>query len=67
MQPVYSSLKAFMDILLGTYTPNTYVDNGVTIIASGCAGVDWTYIVRAVAFLLVLYSVFRLVGGLFCK
>ena len=67
MHPVYSSLKAFMDILLGTYTPNTYVDNGVTIIASGCAGVDWCYIVRAVAFLLVLYSVFRLVGGLFCK
>lgn len=67
MQPVYSTLKAFMDVLLGTYTPNTYVDNGVTIIASGCAGVDWTYIVRAVAFLLVLYSVFRLVGAFFCK
>ena len=67
MQPIYSSLKAFMDTLLGNYTPNTYVDNGVTVIASGCAGVDWTYIVRAVAFLLVLYSVFRLVGALFCK
>ena len=67
MQPIYSSLKAFMDTLLGNYTPITYVDNGVTVIASGCAGVDWTYIVRAVAFLLVLYSVFRLVGALFCK
>lgn len=67
MQPVYSSLKAFMDILLGPYTPNTYVDNGVTIIASGFAGVDWTYVVRAAAFLLVLYSVFRLVGVLFCR
>lgn len=67
MTPVYSSLKAFFDILLGEYTPVTYEVDGITVIASGFAGVDWTYLVRAFAFLLAFYCIFRIVGGLLCK
>lgn len=65
MTPVYESLTQFFRILLGDYTPVTYVVDGVSVVASGSAGVDWSYIVRAAAFLLVVYSVFRLIGGIF--
>lgn len=64
MNPVYESLTQFFRIMLGDYTPITYVVDGASVVASGAAGVDWTYLVRAGAFLLVLYSVFRLIGVL---
>lgn len=67
MEPIYNSLKQFFDILLGTYTPVTYVLDGNEIIPPGLAGVDWSYLVRAFAFLLVFYCVFRLLGVILCK
>lgn len=68
MTPIYANIKAFFDLFLGVYSPVTYSDGSVNIIPAGLAGVDWTYIVRAGAFLLIVYCLFRLVGGLFsCK
>lgn len=68
MTPIYANIKAFFDLFLGIYTPITYSDGSVNIIPAGLAGVDWSYLVRAFAFLLIVYCLFRLVGGLFqCK
>lgn len=67
MEPVYNKLKQFFDILLGEYTPVTYIYGEDTLIPSGMAGMDWPYIVRAVAFLLVFYCIFRLLGVILCK
>lgn len=59
-----SGLKTFLDSLLGTYTP--IVDsNG--IIPAGFAGVDWTYLVRAMVFAIVLYAILRIIGGIVCR
>lgn len=65
MEPIYSKLTEFFEILLGQYVPITYTVDGVDVVAAGAAGVDWSYIVRAAAFLLVLYSLFRLIGLIF--
>lgn len=54
----------FLQNLLGTYTP---VVNTEGIIPSGMAGVDWPYVIRAVIFMIVLWSMFRILGGLICK
>lgn len=67
MQTVYDSLKAFLDHLLGTYIPVTYNADGVDIVALGAAGVDWPYIVRAAVFLVLLWSLFRILGGIICR
>lgn len=67
MEPVYNTLKQFFDILLGEYVPVSYMYGEDTIIPSGMAGMDWPYIVRAVAFLLVFYCIFRLLGVILCK
>ena len=58
------ALKTFLDSLLGTYTP-IMDSNG--IIPAGFAGVDWTYLVRALVFTLVLYAVLRVIGGIVCR
>lgn len=53
--------------VFGTYTPNTYTDNGVDIIPSGMAGVDWTYIAGIVIFLVITICIFKTIGKLFDK
>ena len=65
--PIYSSLEAFFSVLLGEYTPVGYTVDGNFIVAGGFAGVDWEYLVRAFAFLLVLYCLFRILGAVLCK
>lgn len=67
MEPVYNSLVEFFRILLGDYTPVSYMHGNEVVIPSGMAGMDWPYIIRAVAFLLVFYSIFRLLGVILCK
>lgn len=57
----------FLNNLLGTYTPVSYNVDGVTYIADGMAGVDWPYCVRAIVFIIVLYAVFRILGGMLCR
>lgn len=55
---------SFLNSLLGTYTP---VLNPDGTIAAGFAGLDIPYIFRAVVFCIVVYSIFRVLGGLICK
>lgn len=50
--------------LLGTYSPIYYVEpNTQEVVVS----VDWSYIVSAVVFIVVLWSVLRMIGGLLCS
>ena len=45
MQPVYTTIQAFLDAILGTYTPMVYEDqSGVITVLDSLAGVDWPYI-----------------------
>lgn len=55
---------AFLNNLLGTYTP---VLNSDGTIAPGFAGLDIPYIFRAIIFSIVVYSLFRVLGGMICK
>lgn len=54
----------FLNNVLGTYTP---IINRAGEIPAGMAGVDWPYLIRAAAFLLVFYCVFRILGGVILK
>lgn len=68
-------MREFLISILGTYTPPTYdsytvvdgVDMVVHVIPDGLAGVDWLYILTGLLFIVVIYSVFKLLGGLICK
>lgn len=53
--------------VFGTYTPITYTDNGVDIIPSGMAGVDWTFIAGIVIFIVITICIFKTIGKLFDK
>lgn len=70
-------MRAFLESILGTYTPVTYVHyvydesynvvESTAYIPSGLAGVDWTFVFTGLAFLILLYSTLRILGGLLCK
>lgn len=68
-------MRQFLEQILGRYNPVTYTayeyieDSMLSyeVIPSGVAGVDWLYILSGVAFLIVIYSIFRLLGGLICN
>lgn len=62
-----SSFRSFLDSVLGAYTAVTYQYGNESIIPDGFAGVDWPYLVRAVALLIVVWCVLRLIGGLICR
>lgn len=70
-----STIREWLSSILGEYTPVTYnvtqvandPDFGViqvvdSYVAKGLAGVDWEYIFTALLLLVVIYSVFRLLG-----
>lgn len=69
-------MRSFIDSLLGTYVPQTY-EHFVTltdgtqglenVIPDGLAGVDWSYIIAGLVFVILIYSIFRTIGGLICK
>lgn len=73
-----STIREWLESILGTYTPVTYtVKDAVsysageayreftyTKVADGLAGLDWSYIITALLLLVVIYSVFRLLGVL---
>lgn len=58
----------FLQSVLGEYVPVVYeyfdiaLDQYHEVIPSGMAGVDWPYIIGGLAFLIMLYSVFRIIG-----
>ena len=61
-------MRMLIQTIFGMYTPVTtdvYNELGEyvgTTVASGAAGVDWTYIGGIVLFAIVLWSFFRLLG-----
>lgn len=56
----------FIQSILGDYEPISYVykvgEDTINVIPSGVAGVDWRYMIGAIAFLIMLYSIFRIIG-----
>lgn len=74
-------MKQLIQSIFGTYTPVTYerfataIDSTTgtqtsvleKVIPDGLAGCDWTYILGVVAFLIVLYSVLRIIGGVISR
>lgn len=68
-------MRDFLQSVLGVYRPITYqtyqmVEDeliSVDVIPAGVAGVDWLYVLSGVAFILCVYAVFRILGGLICK
>lgn len=73
-----STIRAWLESILGEYEPVTYtvktlvadtVNGGAisqtyTKVADGVAGLDWSFIFTALLLLVVIYSVFRLLGVL---
>ena len=72
-----STIRAWVEAILGEYEPVTYQvkvmvadalggssTTTYTEVAQGVAGVDWSYVVTAALLLVVVYSVFRLLGVL---
>lgn len=66
MQTIIDFLRSFLGFYEPIYT--TYsVDADTTIqtVASGAGGVNWEYVLAGALLLVVIYSVFRLIGCLF--
>lgn len=61
-------MRSIIVDLFGSYEPVVYQDaNGTDIVASGMAGVDWSFLSGVILFGLTLYCVFRIIGGVFKK
>jgi len=70
-------MKSLLISLIGSYEPVTYSAKQViynpaiedveeitsTVIASGLAGIDWSFVLAAVAFIVCIYCVFRIIGS----
>lgn len=63
----------WFESVFGIYSPvmtDVYIagqDAVAQVVASGAAGVDWPFIGRVAIFCIVLYSFFRILGGLICN
>ena len=72
---------SFLASILGTYSPITYSVTEMCynpaledieeitydVVPAGLAGVDWLYVLGGLLFIVVVWSVFKLLGGLICK
>lgn len=68
MDVVYTTIKDFLDSILGEYIPMvTTLPDGTVIPLDGFAGVDYPYLVRAAVFLVTMYATYKIIGGLICK
>ena len=62
------TMRTLIEMIFGIYTPvmtdvfDTAGNYVGSVVASGSAGVDWTYIGGVVLFAIVLWSFFRLLG-----
>lgn len=56
-------MRAFLESVLGIYTPNTVTVNGETVVLQGVASVDFTYLLTGIAFIVVIYCVLRMIGS----
>lgn len=62
------NMKDLIISLFGSYEPVVYQNlDGVDVVASGMAGVDWVFLSGVVLFGITLYCVFRAIGGVFKK
>ncbi len=69
--PARTGLSATMEDIFGAYTPLTYqvttVSGGTTTVTTeivpGLAGVDWPYLGGVCLFGVMLYCLYRLIGG----
>lgn len=59
-----STFRAFLDSVLDTYVPVMASDG---TIPSGLAGVDWSYVFAGLLLCIVVWSVFKILGGMICK
>lgn len=62
-----SYLKNLLTDLIGTYNPVSYYVGEDEIIAPGMAGVDWQWVASAALFILVIYSLFRIIRALVAR
>lgn len=63
-----NTLKEILNIFVGSYEPITYVtSDGLTVIPSGLAGVDFGWIFGALLVILGVYSIFRVIGIVISK
>jgi len=72
-------MKELIISIFGEYEPITYQLTTVggsaddlyevtnDVIPNGLAGCDWTYILGVVAFLIVLYCILRIIGGVISR
>lgn len=63
-----TKLAEWLESLIGTYEPITYVydvANDVEVVAQGAAGVDWPWVASAVLLIVAVWCVFALVGAIF--
>lgn len=68
-------MKDLIISIFGDYVPVTYEhiyivgDDTIieNVIPAGLAGCDWTYILGVVAFLVVLYCILRIIGGVITR
>lgn len=68
MNVVYTTIKDFLDTILGTYAPMVAtLPDGTIVPLDGFAGVDYPYLIRACVFLITIYCVYKIIGGLICK
>lgn len=59
-------MRDLMISLFGVYSPVQYVTTaGETIIPSGAAGVDWTFVLGVSLFSFFAFSCFKVIGGVF--
>lgn len=58
-----TSLQSIIQNLLGTYEPivTTLEDGSQTV------SIDFEYILSALVFLICIYSIFRVLGGIICS
>jgi len=62
-----SYLRSLLCDLLGEYSPVVYAADGIDVVPSGAAGVDWPWIASAALLILCVYSIFRIVRCLIAK
>ena len=74
-------MKALIQSIFGNYVPITYetfqtaIDSTtgqetsvlVEVIPNGLSGVDLTYVLGVVAFLIMLYCILRIIGGVITR
>ena len=76
-------MREFINAILGAYEPVSYVEERYVfsaeqpdvvvemitgeIIPAGLAGVDWSYVITGLVFVVVVYCLFKTLGGMICR